>query len=96
MNYEDPPEEKMGEDMKETIRWKMGQSTSTSPKTVTWKSVIATPFKTPQECVGCSGARIREIPTGRQIRRMTYSGARIRNIPTDRPTDRRIEGTTYS
>jgi hypothetical protein len=25
VNYEDPPEEKVGEDMKETTRWKMGR-----------------------------------------------------------------------
>ncbi len=36
VNYEDPPEEKVGEDMKETIRWKMGWSISTILKTVTW------------------------------------------------------------
>jgi hypothetical protein len=63
--------------MKETTRWKMEQSIFTSPKTVTWKSVVATPFKTPQECVGHSGARIRKIPMDRR-------GARIREIPTDR------------
>ncbi len=77
VNYEDPPEEKVEEDMKETTRWKIGWSMSTSPKTVTWKSVIPTSFKIPQECVGHSGARIRKIPMDRpmdrQIGRSTYS-----------------------
>jgi hypothetical protein len=39
VNYEDPPEEQTTEPIH-------------SPRTVSWKSVIATPFKTPQECVG--------------------------------------------
>ncbi len=99
VNYEDPPEEKVGEDMKETTRWKMGWIISTSPKMVTLKRVIATSFKTPQECVGHSGARIRKIlmdrPTDRQIRRM-HNGARICGIPMDRPTDRQIGRTTCS
>ncbi len=55
VNYEDPPEEKVGDNMKETTRWKMGRSISTSPKTVSWKSVITTHFKTLQECVGVVG-----------------------------------------
>ena len=44
VNYEDPPEE---------------QTTGPihSPKMVSWKSVIMTPFKTPQECVGQNGYR---------------------------------------
>ncbi len=66
-------------------RWKMEQSLSTSLKTVTWKCVVATPFKTPQECVGHRGARIREIPMDRRW-------ARIRKTPTDRGLGR----TTYS
>ena len=44
VNYEDPPEEQTTEPIH-------------SPKTVSWKSVIATPFKTPQECVGQNGNR---------------------------------------
>ena len=85
MNYKEPHEEKVGERMKETSRWKMGRSMSTSPKTVTWKSVVATPFKTPQECVGHSGARIRKIQTDKH-------GARIHKIPMDRGLGR----ATYS
>ncbi len=85
--------------MKETTRWKMGQIIYTSPKAVTWKSVIATSFKTPHKCVGHSVARIRQLPTdrpmGRQIGRKS-DGARIRGIPMDRPMDRRIGRTTYS
>ncbi len=96
VNYEDPPEEKVGHDMMETTRWKMGQSIFTSPKKATWKSVIATPFKTPHECVGHSRARISKILTGRRIRRTTHNGTRICKIPMDRPTDRRIGRTTYS
>ncbi len=39
INYEDPPE---NEDL----------GSAASPKTVTWKSIISTTFKTPRECVG--------------------------------------------
>jgi hypothetical protein len=35
VNYENPPGEKVGEDMKETTRWKIGWSISTSLKMVT-------------------------------------------------------------
>ena len=42
VNYEDPPEEETTQPIR-------------SPKTVSWKSVIVTPFKTPQECVGQNG-----------------------------------------
>jgi hypothetical protein len=70
--------------MKETTRWKMERSIFTSLKMVTWKSVVTTLFKTPQECVGYSGARICKIP-------MDRCGARIREIPMDRGLGR----TTY-
>ncbi len=57
VNYEDPPE--MREDKgakKETGICRMGKTKQTEPsaKTVTWKRVIAMPFRTPQECVGKS------------------------------------------
>ena len=39
VNYEDPPEEEESESV-------------LSPKTVSWKSIVSTTFKTPQECVG--------------------------------------------
>jgi hypothetical protein len=42
VNYEDPLE-------KET------EQPICSPRTVSWKSVVATPFKTPHECVGQNG-----------------------------------------
>ena len=38
VNYEDPPEEEESESV-------------LSPKTVSWKSIVSTTFKTPQECV---------------------------------------------
>jgi hypothetical protein len=43
VNYEDP-EVEMDKDKT--------NKHMTAQKTVTWKSVVATPFKTPQECVG--------------------------------------------
>ena len=42
VNYEDPPEDKIAHP-------------NHSPRTVSWKSVMATPFMTPQECVGQNG-----------------------------------------
>ena len=39
VNYEDPPE-------------KEESGPVAGPRTVSWKSVISTTFKTPQECVG--------------------------------------------
>ena len=44
VNNEDPPEDKVAQPI-------------CGPKTVSWKNVIATPFKTPQECVGQNGNR---------------------------------------
>jgi len=41
-NYEDQPEEEIEQPMY-------------SPKTVSWKNVVVTPFKPPQECVGQNG-----------------------------------------
>ncbi len=57
VNYEDPPE--MAEDggaKKEMGIQRTGETKQTQPstKTVTWKRVIATPFRTLQECVGKS------------------------------------------
>jgi hypothetical protein len=78
VNYKDPPEEKVGEGMKETTRWKMERSIFTSPKMVTWKSVVALPFRTPQECVGHRGARIRKILMDRRLGRTTYSQGHVR------------------
>ena len=39
VNYEDPPEEEESESVP-------------TQKTVSWKSIVSTTFKTPQECVG--------------------------------------------
>ncbi len=44
VNYEDQPEEETTQPIR-------------SPKTVSWKSFITTPFKKPQECVGQNGNR---------------------------------------
>ncbi len=43
VNYEDPEVEMDKDRTKIPV---------TASKTVTWKSVVATPFKAPQECVG--------------------------------------------
>ena len=67
VNYEDPPEEEESGPV-------------TSPKTVSWKSVVSTTFKTPQECVGQNrnlGARMRACTHGAQMRACTH-GARMR------------------
>jgi hypothetical protein len=53
VNYEDPPEEEEALPIH-------------SPRTVSRKSVIATPFKTPQECVGQNGNRHVRQGTDRQ------------------------------
>ncbi len=44
INYEDTTEETEGKEKKPTSIY--------APKSVTWRSDIASPFKTPQECVG--------------------------------------------
>ena len=74
VNYEDPPEEE------EPIP-------VTSPKTVSWKNVISTTFKTPQECVG---------------QNMNLSGIRrpdtrpaIRNMPERSLGVARLGGATW-
>ena len=53
VNYEDPLEEEMEQ----------------RPRTVSWKSVAATPFKTPQECVGQNGNQHVLRKTDRRPRR---------------------------
>ena len=50
VNYEDPTEE-------EAMKTKRTQPIS-ALKMVTWKSYVASPFKTPQECVGQNGNRM--------------------------------------
>ena len=55
VNYEDPTEE----EAKETKR----TQPISALKTVTWKSDVASPFKTPQECVGQDGTRMVRMST---------------------------------
>ena len=55
VNYEDPTEE----EAKETKR----TQPISALKTVTWKSDVASPFKTPQECVGQDGNRMVRMST---------------------------------
>ena len=60
VNYEDPPEEE-------------DSGPVTSPKTVSWKSVVSTAFKTPQECVEQNrnlGVRMRAYTHWEETRRM--------------------------
>ena len=57
VNYEDPSDkERDAEDTKMTGIQKMKEveQRSSNRKTVTWKRVVTTPFKTLQECVGCN------------------------------------------
>ncbi len=57
VNYKDPTEE----EAKETKR----TQPISALKTVTWKSDAASPFKTPQECVGQDGNRMVRMSTHR-------------------------------
>jgi hypothetical protein len=57
VNYEDPTEE----EAKETKR----TQPISALKTVTWKSDVASPLKTPQECVGQDGNRVVRMSTHR-------------------------------
>jgi hypothetical protein len=56
VNYEDPAEDKIAQPIH-------------SPRMVSLKSVVATPFKTPQECVGQNGNQHVLPGTDRQMRR---------------------------
>jgi hypothetical protein len=56
VNYKDPLEDETAQPIH-------------SPRTVSWKSVVATPFKTPQECVGQNGNQHVLRGTDRQTRR---------------------------
>ncbi len=55
VNYKDPAEDTEEQERKATKHGLKGRSRSTSPKLVTWKREVTSPFKTPQECVGHSG-----------------------------------------
>jgi hypothetical protein len=52
--YKNPAEDTEEQERKATKHGLKGRSRSTSPKSVTWKREVASPFKTPQECVGHS------------------------------------------
>ncbi len=54
-HYEDPAEDTEEQERKAPKHGLKGRSRSTSPKSVTWKREVASPFKTPQECVGHRG-----------------------------------------
>jgi hypothetical protein len=47
--------------------------------TVTWKSVVATPFKTPQECVGHNRVSSNKLRLGRQLGRTRHPHGNISN-----------------
>ncbi len=51
----------------------------TASKTVTWKSVVATPFKTPQECVGHNGVSSYKLWLDRQLGRTRHPRGNISN-----------------
>ena len=63
LNYKDPPEDEIAQPIH-------------GPRTVSWKSVVATPLKTPQECVGQNGNQHVLWETDRQTRR-TLGVARL-------------------
>ncbi len=74
VNYEDPPEmAENGRAKKETGILRTGETKQTQPSTkmVTWKRVIAMPFRTPQECVGkcegCSSGVVMDRRLGRSV-----------------------------
>ena len=52
INYEDPPE-------------KTETEAIAAPRTVTWKCIVTSPFKTPQECVGQGRHPMKSRPTDR-------------------------------
>jgi hypothetical protein len=76
VNYEDPPEVQ-DEVRRRTMTQKLGQMGSSS-KTVTWKRVLATPFKTPQECVGKSGSSSKVQKTDRLLGRTVHPEGHVR------------------
>jgi hypothetical protein len=75
VNYEDP--EVMNclvnyEDLEVEIDKDKAKRPVTAPKTVTLKSVVATPFKTPQECVGHNRVNRTKSGKDRCLRRTMY------------------------
>jgi hypothetical protein len=71
LNYLDESEQMTREERNETRCGAKEGSTTTSLKTVTWKSVITSPFMTPQECVGHSGISPQKRGTDRHLRETT-------------------------
>ena len=51
----------------------------TASKLVTWKSVVATPFKTPQECVGHNKFSSNKLRLARRLRRTSHPCGNISN-----------------
>jgi hypothetical protein len=87
VNYEDPEVETDKDRTKIPL---------TAPKMATWKSVVATPFKAPQECVGHKRVS-RTIPwKDRRLDRTKYpcgtlGSARLRNKKGKRENRKRLE-----
>ena len=69
VNYEDPGEE-------EDIVVKLHPISG--PKVVTWKSVVTTSFKTPQECVGQNRSCLNKPKIDRQLGRTKFPRGRNR------------------
>ncbi len=64
VNYEDPEVEMDKDRTKKHV---------TAQNTVPWKNVVATPFKTPQECVGHNRMSRTKLGKDRQAGRSMYS-----------------------
>jgi hypothetical protein len=63
INYEDPEVEMDKDRTKKPV---------TAQKTVTWKSIVGTPFKTPQECVGHNRMRRTNLGKDRHLGRTMF------------------------
>jgi hypothetical protein len=80
VNYENPPEmaEEGGAKQEMGIkRTREIRQTQPSTKTVIWKRVIATPFRTLQECVGKSEGCSSRVVMDRCLRRSVHPQARV-------------------
>jgi hypothetical protein len=67
VNYEEPEEDVEGDNFP-----------ISASKTVTWKSDVATTFKTPQECVGQNGNRKGKPGMDRQLRNSSHTRGNTR------------------
>jgi hypothetical protein len=63
VNYEGPAESQEKKEKKRAI---------SAPKRVTWKIVLATPFKTPQECIGQNRNRLNKPRMDRHLGRIKF------------------------